>query len=184
MKRSYSLSEAAKKARELRNIWSSEYQDAAPDEKNEDESTKTEHFADDKETVETKQSSDEIAVSVLAEAAKPRKAKPVYRPSATQRPGPTLRTKSRPKPIQQTTEPAAEKQPLSQPGTADSPNPADKPLERKSPPFSERYERITTYLEKPLLRRVHDLHQRGEIAKIASLLNAAVREYLDRYYPS
>jgi hypothetical protein len=30
---------------------------------------------------------------------------------------------------------------------------------------------------------VHDLHQRGEIAKIASLLNAAVREYLDRHYP-
>lgn len=50
------------------------------------------------------------------------------------------------------------------------------------PPFSGRYERITTYLEKSLFRRVHELHPLGEIKKIANLFNAAVREYVDRYY--
>ncbi|MBJ6360913.1 hypothetical protein ACFOQM_06315 [Paenibacillus sp. GCM10012307] len=66
------------------------------------------------------------------------------------------------------------------PSSSESPT----PLPKKAPPFSERYRRMTTYLENPLFHRVHALHRQGEFPKIANLLNSAVREYLDRHYPS
>ncbi|MEF3309599.1 hypothetical protein PV433_11920 [Paenibacillus sp. GYB004] len=184
MSRSFSLSEAAKKAKEQRNIWSFEYQNAdARKEAIAIEPSNTEDFTDGQETAEPERLSDDDSVCVLAATSKPRVAKPVKGPGTAQGPKPVLRPKSTSAPMQQTAELAVERQQFCQASTTESSDPVARPLERKTQPFNERYERITTYLEKPLFRRVHDLHQRGEIAKIAGIFNAAVRDYLDRYYP-
>ena len=98
--------------------------------------------------------------------------------------GPTLRPKKVRPVLPPTTSEKSENQGLFNSNFAEGPATAVNPVEPKRPPFGERYKRITTYLEAPLFLRIHDLHRRGEIAKIASLLNAAVRDYLDRHYPS
>ncbi|MFC5703058.1 hypothetical protein ACFPVX_17350 [Cohnella faecalis] len=144
-----------------------------------------EDFSSDTLASDTNLPSDEDHIDVLVESSKPRQAKPVNKPSVA--PGPKLRPKKiAPQPVQQATWQEAlevERPATSHPGKIGGPKSASSPLKRKSLPFGDRYERITTYLEKPLYRRVHNLHQRGEFAKIANLFNAAVREYLDRYYP-
>ncbi|WP_339279097.1 hypothetical protein NYE40_23905 [Paenibacillus sp. FSL W8-1187] len=186
MNRSFRLSESASRAKEQRNMWSSEYQDAAvQEEKSVDEPTLKKDLANNEEPANTEPPSGVDPVNVLAETAKPRKARPVSKPNAASKPKSVLRPKSTPVPTPQAPAgPAAERPPAGPADKSDRPDPGHKPLERKSPPFDERYARITTYLEKPLFRRVHDLHQRGEFTKIASLLNAAVREYLDRHFPA
>lgn len=147
-----------------------------------------EDFASDTFASDTKLPCGDVSIDILAEPAKPRLVKPVNKPSVAQGPGPKLRPKRiAPQPDQQATKHEAleaRRTATSQPFGTGGAVPASGPLERKSPPFGERYERFTSYLEKPLLRRVHDLHRRGEFAKIANLLNAAVREYLNRHYPS
>ncbi|WP_314000493.1 hypothetical protein [uncultured Paenibacillus sp.] len=186
MKRSFRLSESASRAKEQRNMWSSEYQDIdVREEESVDELMLKEDLAINEEPVNTEPPSEAVPVNVPAETAKPRKARPVSKPNSAPKPKSVLRPKSTPVPTPQATAgPAAKRPPAGPAVKSDRPEPGHKPLKRKSPPFGERYARITTYLEKPLFRRVHDLHQRGEFAKIASLLNAAVREYLDRHYPS
>jgi len=181
--RSFSFANVAEEAKKQRLLWSSQVQSPVSAEPNPEEPTRSDDLDNDHGTSEPKASSPEAEPIAGTETAKPRKAIPVSKPNAAQRPGPTLRPKAVPKPVRQTTEPAMEKPSTCHPGDAGRPAPSGKRVEPKAAPFGERYERITTYLEKPLFRRVHDLHQRGEIAKIASLLNAAVREYLDRHYP-
>lgn len=114
---------------------------------------------------------------------KPRKVKPVIIPDTPQPPAPGVPLKTGPKTTVSSQELAAEMSLPRQPNADDGPRPSTWPVEPKATPFGERYGRITTYLEKSLFRRVHELHRRGEVAKIAGLLNAAVREYLDRHYP-
>lgn len=183
-KRSFSLSEAARKAKEQRSIWPYEHQNSGvAEEANASVLAQTETFPNNQEAGEQNTSNEDERVNVLPDTAKPRIAKPVNGPGTVQKSKPVLRPKSTPSLIEQAAKSAAEMPPLNELSVGVRLAPADRPLERKSPPFGDRYERITTYLEKPLFRRVHDLHQRGEIAKIAGIFNAAVREYLDRYYP-
>lgn len=167
-----------------------------------------EDFASDTLTSDTKLPSGDLNIDIFTEPEKPRLVKPVNKPSVAQGSGPeTVRNAATetPKPRKATPvkKPTSSTGPvlrpktvprLAQPATAipsttplaapSESKPSVRPIESKAAPFSDRYERITTYLEKPLFSRVHDLHERGEIAKIASLLNAAVREYLDIHYPS
>lgn len=180
--RSFSLADVAAKARERSHHGYFGNQSASPSDSILNEPTISEDFSSIEEPVETKPPAAEQDMNDGTETPKPRKAIPVNKPNAAQPQGPTLRPKTVPKLGLQPTEPATEKPTSSQPSAIDSPMPSGKPVEPKAAPFVERYERITTYLEKPLFRRVHGLHQRGEIAKIASLLNAAVREYLERHY--
>lgn len=183
-KRSFSLSEAARKAIEQRSILPFEYQKSGVSkEANPSEPSQTEKISNNHETGKQKLSNENGGVNDLSDTAKPRIAKPVNGPGPVQKSKPVLRPKSTPRPIEQAAKPTAEKSPLNDLGSSVKLTSAERPLERKSPPFGDRYERITTYLEKPLFRRVHELHQRGEIAKIASLMNVAVMEYLNRHYP-
>lgn len=51
-------------------------------------------------------------------------------------------------------------------------------------PFDQRYARTTTYLENYLHDRLHDLLSSRAIPSIVALINAAIKEYLDRHYPN
>lgn len=181
--RSFSLANVAEEAKEQRLLWSSQVKSPFSAEPNLDEPTRSNDLSDNEGAAAPVPASPEAKPNVSTETAKPRIAIPVKKQTVAQRPGPTLRPKAVPKPSQQMTQPVAEKSTTSRPVGNDRQDPSGQRVEPKATPFCERYERITTYLEKPLFCRVHDLHQRGEIAKIASLLNAAVREYLDKHYP-
>lgn len=182
-KRSFSLAKAGEQGTKYRDIWSSQLQSPSSAEQNPDESTQVYNLDSSTGTTEPNPSAAKENENVNTEISKPRKAIPVIKPTADKPPGPVLRPKAVPKPRLLPSEMQAEKLTPRPSNAGDRVKPADKPVEPKAAPFGDRYERITTYLEKPLFRRVHDLHERGEIAKMASLLNAAVREYLDKHYP-
>lgn len=178
--RSFSLANATKEAKKQRKILASNFHSHLSDESKLNESTHVEDFINNEGTVGAAPLLSEAVMNVNSENLKPRKATPVKKPSVNTVPGPVLR----PKTVPRLAQPAPEKPTLPISTTANCPTPSGRPIEPKAVPFGDRYERITTYLEKPLFSRVHDLHERGEIAKIASLLNAAIREYLDSHYPS
>jgi len=60
--------------------------------------------------------------------------------------------------------------------------PAAGPVPPRAEPFEQRYRRVTTYLEKPLHARVQELRRSGRVASVTALYNAALREYINRYY--
>lgn len=182
MSRSYSISEAVRKTSELKKMMANQFQDCLPEEKNEETPNESNISTDDRSTAVTEATCNETGFNIITETVKPRVAKPVNRPGRPQRPGPSLRPKSKPVLLRDAGEQADERQATSSQCATREIHQPTTPIERKPQPFTDRYERVTTYLEKPLFRRVHDLHQRGEIAKIAGLLNASVREYLDRHY--
>lgn len=116
---------------------------------------------------------------------RPPKSIPV-KPADSVRPqGPVMRAK-KVAPKQETATPTTGETAVAQsPGKATTASKSPpKPLERRNIPFSERYERITTYLEKPLFEQVHELHRQGEFSKISHLMNAAIKAYLKQYYPT
>lgn len=60
--------------------------------------------------------------------------------------------------------------------------PAAGPVPARDEPFEQRYRRVTTYLEKNLHKRVQELRKTGTVASVTALYNAALREYINRYY--
>jgi len=52
----------------------------------------------------------------------------------------------------------------------------------KALPFEERYQRVTTYLEKGLHERIQHLRSSGRVASVTALYNAALRQYINKYY--
>lgn len=116
---------------------------------------------------------------------RPSKSIPVKTSDPVRPPGPVLRAK-KVAPKHETATPTKEETAVAQsPSKATTaPTTPPKPLERRNIPFSERYERITTYLEKLLFERVHELHRQGEFSKISHLMNAAIMEYLKQHYPT
>jgi hypothetical protein len=183
--RSFSLKDIAVKAKSSHQLGSSGMQPIFPEEQKEDEKGQVHNFINKEEPVKTKSADDEQESTVNSERLKPRKAVPILKDTNAPRPtGPTLRPKTIQSHDLQVAEVSVRKcssghvePPIAQTTTHN-------PIAPKNAPFEARYDRITTYLEKPLSRRVHELHQSGQIAKMASLLNAAVREYLDQHYPS
>jgi hypothetical protein len=51
----------------------------------------------------------------------------------------------------------------------------------KEPPFSQRYTRVTTYLENSLSDKVKELSREGRISSVTALVNAALKEFLNKY---
>jgi len=51
----------------------------------------------------------------------------------------------------------------------------------KEPPFSQRYTRVTTYLENSLNEIVKALNRDGRISSVTALVNAALTEFLDKH---
>ncbi|MDQ0902763.1 hypothetical protein [Paenibacillus sp. V4I7] len=182
--RSFKLANTAEKAKVQLNFWASEPQLPSSSEPNPDKLSTTEVLDKDEGTAVSNSSSPEDEQNFNTETPRLRKAIPVKNSTAIKPLENPLRPKPVLKPKPQQTERATEKQDHSYPNPTDSLTLTSKRIEAKAAPFGERYERITTYLEKPLFRRVHDLHQRGEINKITNLLNAAVKEYLNQHYPS
>lgn len=178
--RSFKLANTAERAK----FWSSNQQSPLPSEPNPDKISNTEDFNKDEDAVVNLSSSLEDEQNINNETPRPRKAIPVKRTEAISPPDLASRPKPVLKPKSQQTERALEKLDRSNHNPTEGLTSPSKRIEPKAAPFGERYERITTYLEKPLFKRVHTLHQSGEIAKIASLLNAAVKEYLDQHYPN
>ena len=106
MKRSFSLAESASKAKEQRNIWSSENQDAdIREEENVNESTLKKDLNDDEVRINTLPPSSVDRINVDSETVKPRVAKPVNKPNTITalKPKSILRPKSTPSPIPQAT---------------------------------------------------------------------------------
>jgi len=60
--------------------------------------------------------------------------------------------------------------------------PAGGPVPARGEPFEERYRRVTTYLEKDVYATVQALRRSGRVASVTALYNAALREYINRYY--
>lgn len=182
--RSFSLANATSQAKAHRDFWSSTEERLVPSERKVEDSSEINNLEKGSGAMGLKPISPEEEFNNDTETTHPRKSTPIDRSGVAKTPGSILRPKRVPRPSEQPTELATEMPPSPSPSTVGRQTPSTNLLEKRAQPFGERYERMTTYLEKPIFRRVHDLHQRGEIAKIASLLNAAVREYLDRHYPS
>lgn len=182
--RSFSLANATIQAKAQRDFWSSSQDPLSSRERNEENSTVINNLEKSSGTVGLKPVSPEEDSNKDTEISQPRKVTPVNRSGVARSPGPALRPKKLAKPSEQSAELVIEVSSSPSPGTVSQLMPAIKPLEKKPLPFEERYKRTTTYLEMSLFHRVRDLHQCGEIAKIASLFNAAVSEYLNRHYPN
>ncbi|MCY9664898.1 hypothetical protein M5X11_07995 [Paenibacillus alginolyticus] len=182
-KRSFSFSAIAAQARENQQRNLEEELFLFTEEESLDVPNITQNFGSEEESTSTVAQLHGMKLNVDTETTRPRKAIPVNKPNEVAPPDPAVRPKIAMKPAPIPTEPGTEKPAPRQPTADAKPKPSGKPVEPKAMPYGERYERITTYLEKPLFRRVHDLHKLGAVNKIASLLNAAVREYLDRHYP-
>lgn len=71
---------------------------------------------------------------------------------------------------------SGEKRPTAQQGAGANPVPA------RREPFEERYRRVTTYLERGLHERVQRLRSSGRVGSVTALYNAALRQYIKRYY--
>ncbi len=56
------------------------------------------------------------------------------------------------------------------------------PVPPRAEPFEQRYRRVTTYLERELHARVRELRKTGTVDSVTALYNAALREYINRYY--
>lgn len=54
--------------------------------------------------------------------------------------------------------------------------------ETRREPFEERYRRVTIYLEKSLHARVQELRRSSRVGSVTALYNAALRQYINRYY--
>lgn len=182
--RSFSLTDAAIKAKTRQNFWTSAHVPLSSREEKDEDSTEINDLEKTAQTMEPQPASTEEALNEDIKLTLPRKAIPINKTGVNTPSGPVLRPKRKPQPLEQPSELATDVQPFLNSSTIGTLPPSGRPLEKKIPPFAERYERMTTYLEKPLYNRVHALHRQGEFPKIASLLNAAVREYLDRHYPS
>jgi len=74
------------------------------------------------------------------------------------------------------------KLPKQQEGVSAPRSPAANPVPAKGEPFEERYKRVTTYLERDLHARVQRLRASGRVASVTALYNAALREYIVRWY--
>jgi outer membrane biosynthesis protein TonB len=184
-KRSFSFTAVAAKAIEDRLRRQEEEISPLTEEQRLDAPNMVQNSGNEEESVGPEAQLPEETLNVNIETPKPRKVLPVKKPNEATSPRPVVGPKvaRRPDPDPNPNKTATVKPQPRLPNADDRPKTANKPVEPKALPYGDRYERITTYLEKPLYHRVHDLHQRGEIGKIASLLNAAIREYLDRHYP-
>ncbi|NQX63754.1 hypothetical protein [Paenibacillus qinlingensis] len=178
--RSFKLANTAERPK----FWATGQQPLSPSETNPVLLSNKEKFNNIEGTAVTNSLNTEDGQKLNAEIPKLRKAIPVKSSAATKSPEHDSRPKPVLKPKTKQTEQVEENQNRSHPIPTEDLNSPSKRLKPKAAPFGDRYERITTYLEKPLFQRVHNLHERGEIAKIASLLNAAVKEYLDQHYPT
>lgn len=180
--RSFSLSDTKNQEMEQRKIRTSPPSLLSPSVKKDEESSKTNILNQNPTIGESEPLRITESLHLETTMPTPRKAKPVKKSESISQ-GPVLRSKGMPRPTPKPNEPVPEMLAIRRPNISYGPLPSPKPLTRKSLPFNERYERMTTYLEKPLFNRVHELHQQGEFPKIANLLNAAVQEYLDRHFP-
>lgn len=107
---------------------------------------------------------------------------PANRQAPARRVGPPLPIKCPAKPEDVLITKATTEEAVMSPSSTLTPSSLHNPVKPKDAPFDERYQRITTYLEKTLYQRVQSLHKNGHINKITSLVNAAVKDYLDRHY--
>ncbi|THF82105.1 hypothetical protein [Cohnella fermenti] len=183
--RAFSLGEIARQAKEQRDIPPDIEATASSPVPNPVDSTETQDLRLEESSAMTRPAAPVEAVTVEEESPRPRKATPINNGGIARKTGPVLRPKgtSRPTAPSMPKQTAALSPALPDPAASPSPKPSQS-LPRRQPPFNERYERMTTYLEKSLFNQIHELHQQGEFPKIASLINAAVREYLDRHYSS
>lgn len=56
------------------------------------------------------------------------------------------------------------------------------PVPPRGERFEDRYTRVTTYLENELHERVQRLRDSGRVVGVTALYNAALRQYLNKYY--
>lgn len=60
-----------------------------------------------------------------------------------------------------------------------------KPLKAEEPrtqSFEEKYQRMTTYVEKPLVEEIEKLRSKGVIRRKTEFVNAAFKEYIKNHY--
>jgi hypothetical protein len=183
--RSFSLKDIAGQAKLSRQLISSGMKQISQEKQLEVGEGQVHNFINKEESPITKLAYDKQESTNKSNRLKPRKAFPITKDVNTPRPtSPTLSPKTILANDTQVAEESLEKRTSSHVESLIIQTTSRSQLSPKNVPFEARYDRITTYLEKPLSRRVHELHQSGQIAKMASLLNAAVREYLDQHYPS
>lgn len=180
--RSFSLANTAEEAQKDRQLWSSQFPSSTLQEC--DESPLS---AQESPILRSQTSSQPTNANPpqQIEPTAPQKnpTAPANRQASPRRVGPPLPIKYPAKP-QDTliTKASTEDAAIAPSSSTHTPSSLHNPVKPKDAPFDERYQRITTYLEKMLYQRVQSLHKNGHINRITSLMNAAVQDYLDRHY--
>lgn len=64
----------------------------------------------------------------------------------------------------------------------DDPKKAKTPKQKQRKTFEEKYKRMTTYVRRPLHRKIQLLKESGKIRTITDFVNDAFKEYIESHY--